>query len=185
MDNGASSYRRFLDGDDEGIVEIIKEYKDGLMLFINRYVDNIHIAEELTEDVFVRLVTKKPHFVAKYSFKTWLYTIGKNTAFNYLKRQKRHLDIADETMEQVMSDEKLVEEAYIREEQKRLLLQTLSRLNSDYSQALYLKYFEDMDNEQIGKILGKQKRQIENLLYQAKQKLRQELEKEGFVYEGL
>ena len=53
MDNGASSYRRFLDGDDEGIVEIIKEYKDGLMLFINRYVDNIHIAEELTEDVFV------------------------------------------------------------------------------------------------------------------------------------
>ncbi len=50
MDNGASSYRRFLSGDDNGIVDIIKDYKDGLMLFLNRYVNNIHVAEELTED---------------------------------------------------------------------------------------------------------------------------------------
>ena len=48
MDNGASSYRRFLEGDDSGIVEIIRDYKDGLILFLNRYVNNIHTAEELT-----------------------------------------------------------------------------------------------------------------------------------------
>ena len=60
MDNGAGSYRRFLNGDDNGITEIIRDYKDGLMLFINRYVNNIHIEEELTEDTFFKLVTKKP-----------------------------------------------------------------------------------------------------------------------------
>ena len=37
MDNGASSYRRFLDGDDEGIVEIIRDYKDGLILYLNAF----------------------------------------------------------------------------------------------------------------------------------------------------
>ncbi len=42
MDNDASSYRRFLNGDDDGIVEIIKDYKDGLMLYLNTYVKNIH-----------------------------------------------------------------------------------------------------------------------------------------------
>ena len=47
MDNGASSYRRFLEGDDSGIVEIIRDYKDGLIFFLNRYVNNIHTAEEL------------------------------------------------------------------------------------------------------------------------------------------
>ena len=47
MDNGADSYRRFLNGDDNGIVEIIRDYKDGLILFLNRYVNNIHIAEDL------------------------------------------------------------------------------------------------------------------------------------------
>ena len=40
MDNGASSYRRFLEGDDDGIVQIIKEHKDGLMLYLNNFVIN-------------------------------------------------------------------------------------------------------------------------------------------------
>ena len=62
MDNGASSYRRFLDGDDSGIVEIIRDYKDGLILFLNRYVNNLHVAEELAEDTFFRIVTRRPGF---------------------------------------------------------------------------------------------------------------------------
>ena len=62
MDNGASSYRRFLDGDDTGIVEIIRDYKDGLILYLNGITGNIHTAEEIMEDTFVKLVTKKPRF---------------------------------------------------------------------------------------------------------------------------
>lgn len=73
MDNGASSYLRFLDGDNNGIVEIIRDYKDGLILFLNRCIHNIHIAEKLAEDTFVRIVTKKPRFAANYSFKTWYH----------------------------------------------------------------------------------------------------------------
>lgn len=106
-------------------------------------------------------------------------------AFNYLKKQKRHVDLQDEVMEQTLADEKQVETAYIREEQKQTLHKVLKRLPGEYNQALYLKYFEEFDNEQIGKVLGKNKRQIENLLYQAKQKLKLELGKEGFTYEGL
>ena len=44
MDNGASSYRRFLDGDDEGIVEIIRDYKDGLILYLNGFTQDISTA---------------------------------------------------------------------------------------------------------------------------------------------
>jgi RNA polymerase sigma-70 factor (ECF subfamily) len=50
---------------------------------------------------------------------------------------------------------------------------------------LYLKFFEDLTNEQIAKVTKKNRRQIENQIYQAKQALRAELEKEGFSYEGL
>lgn len=57
MDNGASSYRRFLEGDDSGIVEIIRDYKDGLILFLNRYVNNIHTAEELAEEQLTMKLT--------------------------------------------------------------------------------------------------------------------------------
>ena len=70
MDNGASSYRRFCnEGDDSGLVEIIVNYRDGLILYLNSFVGNIHIAEELAEDTFVLLGTKKPkdkHHRAEY-----------------------------------------------------------------------------------------------------------------------
>ena len=116
MDNGASSYRRFLEGDDSGIVEIIRDYKDGLILFLNRYVNNIHTAEELAEDTFFRIVTRKPRFVAKYSFKTWLYTIGRNIAINHVKHFGKVANIPFEDLESIRSDEDALEQSYIREE---------------------------------------------------------------------
>ncbi len=47
MDNGASSYRRFRDeGDESGLADIIREYRDGLIFYLNGFVNNIHVAEE-------------------------------------------------------------------------------------------------------------------------------------------
>ena len=68
MDNGASSYRRYLDGDDKGLSEIVGDYKDGLILYLNQFVNNFCVAEELTEDTFFRLITKKPKFSGKQFF---------------------------------------------------------------------------------------------------------------------
>ena len=185
MDNGASSYRRFLEGDDDGIVEIIRDYKDGLILFLNRYVRNIHTAEELAEDTFFRLVIKKPRFVARYSFKTWLYTIGRNLAIRHLKRAGRILLVPLEELEPARIHENALEQSYLKQEQRIILHRALSQIRSDYSQILYLKFFEDLSNAQIAVILRKNKRQVENLLYQAKQSLKSQLHKEGFCYEGL
>ena len=185
MDNGASSYRRFLGGDDNGIVEIIRDYKDGLILFLNRYVNDIYIAEELTEETFVRIVTRKPRFVAKYSFKTWLYTIGRNIAINYIKHEGKIVDISTDKIGDISVDEKALEQSYLLKEQKIIVHRALSKINPDYGKVLYLKYFEDLSNEQIARVMKKNRRQVENLVYQAKQSLKAELEKEGVIYEKL
>lgn len=178
MDNGANSYRRFLDGDDNGIVEIIRDYKDGLIFFLNRYVNNIHIAEDI--------VTRKPSYTAKYSFKTWLYTIGRNTAINYGKKHMgKFSSVPVEDYNSLYRDEDLLEESYLREERKILLHRALDRIRPLYGRVLYLKFFEDLTNEQIGKVLRRNSRQIENLVYQAKRALKAELEKEDYVYEEL
>ena len=185
MDNGASSYRRFLDGDESGIVEIIRDYKDGLILYLNGYTKNIHIAEELMEDVFVKLVVKKPRYTDKFSFKTWLYTIGRNAAIDWLRQGARSTDVPFEDMEELFADEDDLERSYIKEEQKIALRRALEKLNEDYRHALYLSYFEDLSNAEIAKVMHKNKRQVENLIYRGKQSLKSELEKEGFVYEEL
>ncbi len=184
MDNGASSYRRFLEGDDNGMFELVKDYRDGLMLYINSFVHDMHIAEECTEEVFVKLAIKKPKFHGKSQFKTWLYAIGRNLTLNYI-RQARHITkISLESCAQ-MPDELDIERNFLKEEQKILLHQAIRKLKSEYQQVLYLSYFEDFSNAETAKIMHKTKRQIENLLYNARKSLKLELEKDGFHYEKL
>lgn len=185
MDNGASSYHRFLEGDSEGIVEIIRDYKDGLILFLNGIVHNIHVAEELVEETFVKLVVKKPSFSRRCSFKTWLYMIGRNTAYDYLRSRSKISEISVDEYRNISNDEDNLERSYIKEEQRIIVHKTLGKLKPEYCQVLYLVYFDGFDNEQAANIMKKSKRQIENLIYQAKLSLKSQLIKEGFNYEEL
>lgn len=185
MDIGASSYRRFLDGDEAGIAEIVRDYKDGLILYINSYVSNIHIAEELTEDTFFRLITKKPKYSGKSSFKSWLYAIGRNIAVDFIRHNSKQSNTSIEDMENYLSDEQSLEQSYIKEERKIIVHRALSGLSTDYRSILWLIYFENFSNKEAAKILHKSDRQIRNLLYRAKLSLKSKLEKEGFHYEDL
>ncbi len=185
MDNGASSYRRFLDGDDKGIAEIVGDYKDGLILYLNGYVNNIFIAEELTEDTFFRLMTKKPRYSGKSTFKSWLYAIGRNVAVDYMRHNSKLLNTPIEDMENYLSEAESLEQSYIKEERKIEVHKALSELDTDYRAILWLVYFEGFSNKEAATALKKNDRQIKNLLYRAKQSLKSKLEKEGFVYEEL
>ncbi len=185
MDNGASSYRRFLNGDDGGLVEIIRDYKDGLTLYLNGFVHNIFVAEELMEEVFFKLATKKPRFFGNRSFKTWLYTIGRNVAIDELRRRKRISDAPIEDYEHCLVEEESVEAAYLREEQKITVQKALRALKAEYRQVLFLVYFEGFSGGEAAAVMGKSKHQTENLIYRAKIALKAELDKEGFVYEKL
>ena len=185
MDNGASSYRRYLSGDDNGILEIVTAYKDGLILYLNGYVKNILLAEELAEETFFRLMVRKPLFFAQCSFKTWLYAIGRNLATDQLRRNSRRADIPLEEFENILAEEADLERDYLRQDRKIQLHNCMKKLNPDYRQALHLAYFEGFSNGEICLILRKSERQIRNLLYRARQALKTELEKEGFIYEEL
>lgn len=181
--NGADSYRRYLDGDDSGLAEIVEAYKDGLILFLNGYVKNIHTAEELAEDAFFRLITRKPRFSGKSSFQSWLYAIGRHIAVDDLRRSARLADAPAEALEAFRSDEEGLEAAYIRGERQRLVRGALEKLHPDYRQALWLTYFEGFSGAEAGAVLGKNERQMRNLLYRAKQALKAELQREGFEYD--
>ncbi len=184
MENGVGSYRRFLGGDPDGLVEIIRDYKDGLMLYLNRYVQNIHIAEDLMEDTFVRIAVKKPRFSGKSSFKTWLYAIGRHIAVDFLRKSARLPAVSLEEVSPLsLQEEESVEQAYLKEERKITVHKALKRLNPDYGTVLYLLYFEEFSLSETAAILKKTYKQTDNLAYRAKLSLKSELEKEGFVYE--
>jgi RNA polymerase sigma-70 factor (ECF subfamily) len=184
MDNGASSYSRYLVGDDSALGDIVREYKDGLTIYLNSFTNNIHDAEELMEETFFKLAYKKPKYTGKSSFKTWLFSIGRNLAIDYLRRMKKKGDTSlDECSE--LNSGLDIEENYIKEEQKLMIHRALKKLRSQYSQAICLTYIEGFSNSEAACIMHKSSRQMTNLLYQAKKALREELEKEGMKYAGM
>jgi len=117
MDMGAESYLRFLDGDNNGLAEIIRDYKDGLILYLRSFAEDIYQAEEFAEDTFVKLVTNRPRFGNRSSFKTWLYAIGRNVALDQARKRSRHREVSiDECPE--IAEEISLERSYLLEEQK-------------------------------------------------------------------
>ena len=182
MGNDADRYRRFLAGDDDELVVIIETYYQGLSLYLHSIVKNICESEEIMQATFVKLAVKKPKFNGKSSFKTWLYAIARNEALNYLRRRARYADRPiDEAFQ--LSDETDIEQQYLIEERKIQLHAAMKRLKPDYAQVLYLKYFEDFDTQAIAGIMKKSCRQVGDLTYRAKNALKLELERMGFVYE--
>ena len=184
MDNGASSYRRFLDGDKNALIDIIIEYREGLVLFLSNFTSDFCLAEETAEETFIKLYMDKPKFSGKSSFKTWLYTIGKNAAMDYIKKHSKLKKVPDDDL-YTLADKENIESNYIKDEDKKQLLRALEKLNKEYRQVLYLVYFENFSNTETAVIMKKNEKQIRNLLYRAKESLRNIMEREGFRYEKI
>ena len=180
MDDGASLYRRYLSGDEMALTKLVEMYGDKLTLFVNSFTNNLSIAEEIMEDVFMELIVKKHHFKGNSSFKTYLFKIGRNKALNEIKRNKKITCIEETELE----DTKKIEEEVIKTEEQKHIHQALSSIPKEYKTVLYLIYFEDMSYEEIEKVMKKSNKQIKNLAYRARQSLKEVLEREGFQYEA-
>ena len=171
MDNGASSYRRYLDGDESAFDEIVKELFDSLVFFIDRYVKDHHTAEDIAIDAFADLIVHKGRYNFKVSLKTYLFMIGRSRALNFIKR--RNLIRMEPLSEaESIAQWQSMEERILSDVRKRTIHDALGQLPEDMRAAVHMKYFEGLSYEQIARVMKKSKKQVDNLLYRAKKALR-------------
>jgi len=179
MDNGASSYRRFLEGDETAFDEILKEYRDHLVFFINRYVQDYGAAEDIAIDVFVQLIIHRYRYNFKTPFKTYLFMMGHSRALDYLRRRKR-ITLTDwSDMEAELSEFTALEENLLADERRMAVHNGLAKLPEDMRAAVHLVYFEQLSYEDAAKVMKKNRKQVDNLLYRAKAELRKIIGEEG------
>lgn len=171
------TYERFLKGDQGAFEEIVKTYRRPITYFILGYIRNEEAAEDIAAEVFAQLLIKKRAFGFRSSLKTYLFAIAKNKSADWLRKQKKQVPLPQE-IEIPDSPEDIV----FRDEKNRMLRRTLNCLREDYRQVLILLFFEEMTYEEAAKVLKKNKKQIDNLAYRAKQALKKELEKEGIEH---
>ncbi len=179
MDNGACSYRRFLDGDESAFDEIMNELFRGLVFFVNRYVNDVHAAEDIAIDAFSDLIVHKFRYNFKVSLKTYLYMIGRSRALDYLKHRKVIDFVGLPEAYDVPSDEVSLEEMVITDERKRIVNSAILKLSDDMREVIHLIFFEEMTYDEAAKVMRKNRKQVDNLLYRAKKELRIILGEDG------
>ncbi len=177
MDNGESSYRRYLDGDESAFDEIQRMYFDRLTLFADRYLFDVAEAEDVAIDTLLQLIIHKKRYNFKSSLKTYLYTIAHNRAVNVLKKRSRGAVV--EKAEDI-ADRESLEETVIKTERAKRLNAALKTLPAELHYALHLVYYEGFTYEETAAILGYSRKKVDNMLYRGKALLREKLTKEGW-----
>lgn len=179
--NDIQNYEAFLNGDMNGFENLVLTYKDSLLYFLMRYVKQIEIAEDLAQDAFVEILIHKERFQLQSNFKTYLYTIGRNKAVDYLRKNSRQL-LSEISLEEE-KDLFDLEERVIQKEEHELLYKVIGGLKKEYQSVICLIDLEGFSYKDTALIMKKTIPQIKVMIHRARKALEKSLRKEGYVHE--
>ncbi|HEU5342357.1 RNA polymerase sigma factor [Edaphobacter sp.] len=172
-------------GNMAGFDFLIQKYRKSMVRFMYRMVHNQAVAEELAQEVFLRVYRSRETYRAEARFSTWLYRIATNLGVNYA-RDTRHertastvyLDESDPetgTTPDVADAEPGAEAKLLRRERMEAIKQHVMALPERQRMAVLMHKYEGMDYKQIGDVLKLSESATKSLLFRAYQTLREKL----------
>jgi RNA polymerase sigma-70 factor, ECF subfamily len=154
----------YKNGDQEAFKGLISRYASSLYNFTARLTDRNN-ASDVVQETFIKIWKNLHKFdSSKASFKTWIFTIAKNTATDFLRKKKslsfsdieKQIDENDNSFLENIPDKELIPDEALQKLQDSILLnKVLDKLPIHYKAILMLHYQEDMTFDEIGKVLGK------------------------------
>jgi len=164
---------------------LLAKYRKQMVHFMFRMVHNQAVAEELAQEVFLRVYRSRETYRAEAKFSTWLYRIATNLGVNHA-RDTRHersastvyLDEPDAetgTTPDVADSTPSVEADLLRRERMKAIRQHVMALPERQKTAVLMHKYEGMDYKQIGEVLKLSESATKSLLFRAYQTLREKL----------
>jgi RNA polymerase sigma-70 factor (ECF subfamily) len=172
-------------GDEAGFNYLAEKYHRPMIHFLYRMVGTYAVAEELAQEVFLRVYRARSSYRAEARFTTWLYRIATNLAVNHARDTKYeresqtiYLDATDEetgTTPDVADDEPSVEQRLVRDERMAAIRHHVMALPERQRMAVLMHKYQGMDYRQIGEVLKLSESATKSLLFRAYQTLREKL----------
>jgi RNA polymerase sigma-70 factor, ECF subfamily len=171
----------FQAGDTAGFELLLEKYQTPVAQYLWRYVHNNAVAEDLAQDVFLR-VYRSRNYKPSAKFRTWLFCIATNVALNWI-RDERHASAMlrlDEEPErgkrrEVRAWSPNVEESLVREATLASIRAAIAALPEKQRAAVLMHKYEDMDYREIAQVLDCSVSAVKSLLWRAYDTLRAEL----------
>ena len=172
-------------GDEAAFRELVEAHQHRVIGTVTRMLGDANEAEDLSQQIFVRVWKSAPRWEPTAKFTTWLYTILRNLVFNECRRRARHkltsLDAAtdDEDHPQQFADGtvKQPDTTMLDEEMQDAIERSTQELPEAQRMAVIMRRYQDVSYEEIAEVLDLTVPSVKSLLFRARTDLREKLKK--------
>ncbi|CAK6478173.1 sigma-70 family RNA polymerase sigma factor [Peribacillus frigoritolerans] len=158
--------------DDESLLdEMMSLYGQDILQLVYSYVKDAVVAEDLTQEIFIKCYKALPTYNQQSNIRTWLWRIAINHCKDYRKSWYfRKVSTAEEEQDWTSTDN--VEEEVIQQDEDRQLAVAVMELPIQYRELIYLHYFQEMKLKEISEITGVKLGTVKTRMRQAKRRLK-------------
>lgn len=180
LERDAQLMLRVKEGDDASFAALLERYRAPVIHFVYRMVQNQHIAEELAQDVFLRVYRARKGYVPNAKFTTWLFRIATHIALNAIRdgrgeRGTESLDDQGAQASELPDRRRTIEQAMLEDARLAEVRRAVQALPAKQRAAVLMHKYQELDYAQIARALGCSESAVKSLLFRAYETLRRKL----------
>lgn len=161
--------------------DIYEKYHHDLFRFLYYLVKNKEVAEDLIQEVYIRVLRSYDKFEGKSSLKTWLFSIARNVSIDYFRKQQslknKIFNQTDWRSLQINDNQPLPDEIAIQNEEIRTLYKCLDACTLDQRTVIIARFIQDLSIAETAKVLGWSESKVKTTQHRAIKVLRKNMEK--------
>ncbi len=143
-----------MDGVERLFNEIVKDYSERVYWHVRRFVNNHEDADDLVQDIFLKIWTALPSFRGEAQLFTWVYRIATNETLNWLRREKVRAALRFSSIDAEMERRIDSDPFFDGDAADRALSKAVARLPEKQRQVFILRYYDEVPYEEMSAILG-------------------------------
>jgi RNA polymerase sigma-70 factor (ECF subfamily) len=156
INNDSELIRQFKNGDVKGYNEIVRKYQKQVYWVIRKMVLDHDEADDITQEVFIKVHSALKDFREESNLFTWLYRIATNYSINHLKKVKTRSTVSVEIVAEALeSNEKGTDERIDEVQRRKILEEAIDTLPAQQRAVFDLRYYDQLPYDEIAGILGK------------------------------
>jgi RNA polymerase sigma-70 factor, ECF subfamily len=170
---------RVREGDQSSFELLLKKHRGPTIHFLHRMVQNDAVAEELAQEVFLRVYKSRQSYQPSAKFTTWLFRIATHLALNWIRDRRNEKsqtsldkETADGATRQVPDRRRTAEQELLYEAKLREVRQAISSLPAKQRAAVMMHKYEELEYGQIAGVIGCSESAVKSLLFRAYEALR-------------
>ncbi|WP_219834299.1 RNA polymerase sigma factor SigW [Paenibacillus sp. R14(2021)] len=176
--------RLALKGDQRAFAELVELYQDKLYHMTYRMLYNRQEAEDVVQEVFLRVYKNLERYDATMKFSTWIYRIATNLCIDRLRKRKPVYSLDAESSDHegldgyamIPSDDRTPESELLLSDTQRIIHQAIETLPAKYKSVMVLRYLEELSLQEIGDVLDMPVTTVKTRVHRGREFLRKKLE---------